>query len=211
MRLSPYQPASYPASQHSTLNIQHYLFILLFPSLNLITVLNEEVYIVQTILEAVLLVAIDFEVLALAGSKIGHGLVRKIYLYLSLVILVDALKEFLQEFLTYHYWQYEVVQLVVLVDISEERADDNTEACTCDSPGSVLTGRTGAEVLTSYEDDATVRRVIHHEVWLWSSVGIITPVAEEVVAHTLLVDSLEEAGWYDLVCIYILQRKRNAA
>ena len=27
---------------------------------------------------------------------------------------------------------------------------------------------------------------------------------------TLLVNSLEEAGWYDLVCIYILQRKRNA-
>ena len=86
-----------------------------------------------------LLVAIDFEVLALAGSKIGHGLVRKIYLYLCLVILVDALEEFLQELLAYHYRQNEVVQLVVLVDISKERADDYTEACTCDSPGSVLT------------------------------------------------------------------------
>ena len=64
MRLSPYQPASYPASQHSTLNIQHYLFILLFPSLNLVAVLNEEVYIVQTILQTVFLVAVDFEVLA---------------------------------------------------------------------------------------------------------------------------------------------------
>ena len=77
--------------------------------------------------------------LALAGSKIGHGLVRKIYLHLCLVILVDALEEFLQEFLAYHYRQYEVVQLVVLVDICEERTDNNTEACTCDSPGSVLT------------------------------------------------------------------------
>lgn len=68
-----------------------------------------------------------------------------------------------------------------------------------------------SEGYKSYEDDATVRWVIHHEVWLWSSVGIITPVAEEVVAHTLLVDGLEETGWDDLVCIYILQRKRNAA
>ena len=33
-----------------------------------------EVYIVQTILQTVFLVAVDFEVLALAGSKIGHGL-----------------------------------------------------------------------------------------------------------------------------------------
>ena len=89
-----------------------------------------------------LLVAVDFEVLALAGSKIGDGLVRKIYLYLCLVILVDALEEFLQEFLAYYYRQYEVVQLVVLVDISEERADDYTEAGACDGPGSVLTGRT---------------------------------------------------------------------
>ena len=46
-----------------------------------------------------LLVAVDFEVLALAGSKVGHGLVRKIYLHLCLVILVDALEELLQEFL----------------------------------------------------------------------------------------------------------------
>ena len=103
-----------------------------------------------------LLVAIDFKVLALAGSKIGHGLVRKINLYLCLMILVDALEKFLQEFLAYHYWQHEVVQLVVLVDISEERADDYAEAGTCDSPGSVLTGRTRTEVLTCYEDDTTV-------------------------------------------------------
>ena len=157
------------------------------------------------------LVAVDFEVLALAGSKIGHGLIRKIYLHLSLVILVNALEEFFQEFLAYYYWQYEVVQFVVLVNISKERADDYTEACTCDSPSSVLTGRTGTEVLASYEDDTTVRWVVHHEVWLWSSVGIVAPVAEEVVAHALLIDGLEETGWYDLVCIYILQRKRNAA
>ena len=86
-----------------------------------------------------LLVAVDFEVLALASSKIGHGLVRKIHLHLCLVILVDALEKLLQEFLAYHYWQYEVIQLVVLVDISKERADDYTEACACDGPGSVLT------------------------------------------------------------------------
>ena len=89
-----------------------------------------------------LLVAVDFEVLALAGSKIGDCLVRKIYLYLCLMILVDALEEFLQEFLANHNRQYEVIQLVVLVDISEERADNYSEACTCDGPGSVLTGRT---------------------------------------------------------------------
>ena len=158
-----------------------------------------------------LLVAIDFEVLALASSKIGNSLVRKIYLYLCLVILVDALEKLLQEFLAYHYWQNEVVQLVVLVDISEERADNYSEASACDGPGSVLTGRTRTEVLASYEDDATVRRVVHHEVWLWSSVGIVTPVTEEVVAHTLFVDCLEETSWNYLVGIYILQWKRNAA
>ena len=103
-----------------------------------------------------LLVAVDFEVLALAGSKIGDCLVRKIYLHLCLVIHVDALEEFLQEFLAYYYRQYEVVQFVVLVDISEERADDNTEASACDSPGSVLTGRTSTEVLAGYEDDTTI-------------------------------------------------------
>ena len=81
----------------------------------------------------------NFEVLALAGSKIGDCLVRKIYLYLCLVILVDALEEFLEEFLADYNWQHKVVQLIVLVNISEERANNHTEASACDSPGSMLT------------------------------------------------------------------------
>lgn len=44
-----------------------------------------------------LLITIDFEVLALAGSHIRDRLVGQVHLHLSLMILGDAVKEFLEE------------------------------------------------------------------------------------------------------------------
>ena len=105
------------------------LFLLfLLPCFNLITVLYKEVYVVESVFKAMLLVSVYLKMLALACSEVCHGLIGQVYLHLCLVVLVDAGKEFLKEFLAHHYRQHKIVEFVVLVDVGKERADDHTES-----------------------------------------------------------------------------------
>ena len=158
-----------------------------------------------------LLITIDFEVLALAGGHICDRLVGQIHLHLSLVVFGDAVKEFLEEGLADDDREHKVVQLIVLMNVSKERADDYSETITGYCPCGVLAAGARAKVLAGHEDAAGVAGIVEDEVLLQAAVFVIAPVAEEVVAEAFLVSSLEEAGGDDLVCIYILQRKRNAA
>jgi hypothetical protein len=68
-----------------------------FPCLNLITVLDEEIDIVQTILQTMLLITIDFEMLTVTSGQIRDRLVRQIHTHLRLVVFVDAVEELFQE------------------------------------------------------------------------------------------------------------------
>ena len=158
-----------------------------------------------------LLITIDFEVLALAGSHIRDRLVGQVHLHLSLMIFGDAVKELLEERLGDDDGEHKVVQLIVLMNVSEERADDYAEAVTGDGPCGMLSAGARAKVLSCHKDTARVAGIVEDEVLLQAAVFVIAPVAEEVIAEAFLVSSLEEAGGDDLVCIYILQGKRNAA
>lgn len=97
------------------------------------------------------------------------------------------------------------------MNVSEERTDDYAEAITGDGPSGMLAAGARAKVLSGHKDTARVAGIVEDEVLLQAAVFVITPVAEEVIAEAFLVSSLEEAGGDDLVCIYILQGKRNAA
>ena len=134
---------------------------------NLVLVFKEEVDVVERIHQAILLVAVDFESLAPTRSKVGDGLVWHIHLHLHLRILLDALEEFCQEFITYHYWQHEVVQLVVLVDVGKERGDDHAEAIARNCPSRMFTTRTRTEVLACHQN------LMHSLVWSFTEICLV--------------------------------------
>ena len=66
------------------------------------------------------LVSIYLEMLAVACGEVCDGLVGQVDTYLSLMVTVDALEEFLEERLANHHRQNEIVELVVLVDVGKE-------------------------------------------------------------------------------------------
>ena len=176
-------------------------------------ILYEEIDVVESVHQTVLLVAVDVEVFASACGFVGDDLIGEIDFYLHLRVLADALEEFGEEGLAHHHRQYEVVEFVVLVDIGEKGADDHPEAVASYRPGSMLTGGTRTEVLACHEDASAVGGIIEHEVRIRGAVGLIAPVAEEVVAKEFLLTGscLEEACGDDLVGIHILQWKWHAS
>ena len=157
------------------------------------------------------LITVYLEMLTVTSCKVRDSLIGQIHTHLSLVIFVDAVEEFFEERLRYDDWQHKVVELIILVDISEERTDDHAETIACDGPGSVLTRGAGTEVLASYKDDSILEvRVVEHEVLLLRTIGIEAPVVEEVRTEAVFLCQLQIACGDDLVGVYVLQRKRNA-
>ena len=118
------------------------LLVLLFPCHGLLLVLYKEINIVEAVDETVLLIAIDIEVFLMARREIGHCLIGEVYLYLSFWIVPDTLEYLIEEGLTDDNRQNEVVEFIILVDVSKEAADDHPEAIAGDGPCSVLTGGT---------------------------------------------------------------------
>lgn len=88
--------------------------------LHLVTVLHKEIHIIQTVHQAVLLILVDFKMLAVPRCKIGDRLVRQINFHLRLMILVYAFEKFLQKSLRNDYGKHKVIKLIILVDICEE-------------------------------------------------------------------------------------------
>ena len=158
-----------------------------------------------------LLVGVDFKLLAAPGGQIGHGLVGQVHPDLRLVVGLDALEKFFKKVFGHHHWQHEIVEFVVLVDVGKERTYHHAEARAGDGPCGMFAGRSRTEVLAGHEYHARIARVVHHKVFLGRAVGVVPPVAEEVVAHALLVGGFKKACGDNLVGIYVLQRQRNAA
>ena len=74
-----------------------------------------------------------------SGNPISNRLVRKVHFHQCFRILLDGLEQLGEKIITYLHGQYEVVQLVVLVDIRKETADNHAEPVASDSPGSMFT------------------------------------------------------------------------
>ena len=157
------------------------------------------------------LVAIDLKMFALACGFVCNRLVRQVNLHLCLMVLGNALEQLFKERFRNHYWQNKVVEFVVLVNVGKEAAYHHAEPISRNGPCCVLTRGARTEVLTSHKNDTTIRRVVKHEIFFRCSVSIISPVAEEVIAHAFLVCGFKETRWYDLVCIYVFKRKGYAS
>ena len=159
-----------------------------------------------------LLVGINFEGLATARCLVGHGLGGQVHFHLSLGVGSDAFEQFLQETFAHHDGKHEVVQFVVLVNIGKEAGDNYAEAISGDGPGSMFAAGARTEVLAGHKDAAAIGRVVQYEVLVQCAVGVLAPVAEEVVTKELLLagSRLKETGGDNLVSIHVLQRKGNA-
>ena len=75
------------------------LAVSLLVGLGLLFVGEQIVNIVETVHEAVLLIAVDFKVLALASGQIGNGLVGQVDTNLGLGVGLDGSEEFGKELL----------------------------------------------------------------------------------------------------------------
>ena len=155
------------------------------------------------------LVGIDFEGLRATRCQIGDGLFRQVDSDLRSVVVGNRLEEFLQERLAHDHGKYEVVEFVVLVYIGKERANDNPESIVGNGPCCMFTAGAASEVLAGNKDDSRISRIVEHEVGTGCSIGIVSPVAKQIVAHAYLIGSLEETGRDDLIGVNILQRKRH--
>ena len=93
--------------------------------------------------------------------------------------------------------------------IGKERANDNPETIVGNGPCGMFTAGTTSEVLSGNKDDSRIRRIVEHEVCTGCSIGIVSPVAKQIVAHACLIGSLEETGRDDLIGVNILERKRH--
>ena len=105
-------------------------------------ILNKEINVIQTIDKTMFLICIDLECLTMTSREVSDSLIGEIDFHLCLRIILNTLEEFAKELLTYLYWQNEIIQFVVLVNISKETADDHPETITGDSPCSMVSGRT---------------------------------------------------------------------
>ena len=154
-----------------------------------------------------LLVPVDLKALAPARGLVGHRLVGQVYLHQCLGIGLDRGKELGQELLADHHGKHKVVQLIVLMYIGKEAADDYAKAIARNGPCRMFTARPTAKVLTCHQYLAAIQGVVQHKVPVQGAVGIVTPVSEEVLTEEALLacGGLQEACWDDLVCIYILQ------
>ena len=68
-----------------------------FPCFYLVFICHQKIDVVETIHQAVLLVAIDVELLRTASGLVGHRLVGQVDLYFGLRILLDAVEELSKE------------------------------------------------------------------------------------------------------------------
>ena len=184
-------------------------FVSMFPGFCFLLVLHQEVDVVKTVHQAMLLVAVDVEVLRVACGFVGDRLPGQIHLDLGLRVVLDALEEFSKEYLAHLDREHEVIELVVLMDIGKERRDDHSEAIAGNSPGGMFAAGARAEILAGHQYAARVGRVVEYEVLVHAAVSLVAPVAEKVVAEEALLagGSLQKSGGDNLVGVHILDGK----
>ena len=92
------------------------------------------------------------------------------------------------------------------MDIGKEARYHYSKAISGDSPSRMFTTGTATEVLSCHQYLAAVSWVVQYELLVYSSVRVITPIAEQVISKKLLVacGRLQETSRYNLVGIYIL-------
>ena len=82
-------------------------------------VLQEEVDVIESIHQAILLVAIDVEGFAVACGEVGDSLVGYINAYLGLRISLYGVEQLLLELAAHNHGEHEAVEQVVAVDVGK--------------------------------------------------------------------------------------------
>lgn len=176
----------------------------------LVLVLQQEVDVVQSLHEAMLLEMADVENLALAVCQIGDRLTGQIDTHLRSMVLRYAVEQLLQERLADLYGQDKIVEFVVLVNVGKERTDDHAEAIAGDGPCGMLARRATTKILPCNKDAPPVGRIVEHKLGVRASVGVIPPVGKQATTEAILVGRLQKTGRHNLVSVYVLQRYRDA-
>mgnify|MGYP001643278967 CR=1 FL=1 len=86
-----------------------------------------------------LLVTVDFKMLALACCKVGYRLVGKVNLDLCPMVIGYAFEQFLQKAFRNNDRKHKVIQLVVLMNISKKTTNNYTKSIACNGPGRMFT------------------------------------------------------------------------
>ena len=153
------------------------------------------------------LIAVDIKMCYAARGLICDGLFRQIDFHKGLRVGENGIKKLLQEVLADDDGKHEVVQLIVFMYIGKKTRHDNPESIAGNRPRRVFTARAAAEILSCHQNLPAVGGVIQYEVFVRCAVGVVTPIAEQIVAESLFVSRFQEAGGDDLVGIDILQRE----
>ena len=97
-------------------------------------ILYKEIYIVQSVHQAVFLVGIDFKMLALARGLVGNGLFGQVHFHFRFGIGENRVEKFFQERFAHHHGKHEIIQFVVLMDIRKEAAHHHAETIVLSKP-----------------------------------------------------------------------------
>lgn len=110
----------------------------LLPGFYFVFILYKEIYIVQSVHQAVFLVGIDFKMLALARGLVGNGLFGQVHFHFRFGIGENRVEKFFQERFAHHHGKHEIIQFVVLMDIRKEAAHHHAETIVGNGPCRML-------------------------------------------------------------------------
>lgn len=88
--------------------------------------------------------------------------------------------------------------------VGKETADDNAKAIARYGPCCVLSAGSRPEILACNQNTAAIDRVVQNKVFFQTTVFVVTPIMEKIVAKAGLVSGLEKTCRYYLVCVHIL-------
>ena len=180
-----------------------------FKFCNLIFILNQEVDVIQTIHQTMLLVGIDLESLATSGCLVGHFLFGKIHFHFRLRISSNTAEQAPAGNLR--------SPLPAIRSCSTR--------CSCGYPQRNWRSRHGIHSLqwptphahglnrfrsfACHKNASAIQGIVQYKVLVQGSVGIVAPVAEQIVAKVFLFAGrcLQETGRNDLVGIHIFPKE----
>ena len=125
----------------------------------------------------------------MSRSEVCHRLFGQIDHNLRVRVSLDRLKQFKLELTTYHHGQHKAVQQIVAMNVGKRIGDDHPHPIASYGPGSVLTARPRAPVLSADDNlvytlarSLAILRPVHHEILHRLAVSIVAQVVHKSLA-----------------------------
>ena len=111
-----------------------------------------------------------------------------------------------------HNRQQRILQRIALENIRERSADHRAESILRQRPGSMLARTAASEVVAGQQNLRGLRLgLVQNEIRLRRSVGVVAPVAEKLIAQSVLRNRLQESRRNDLIRIDVVERNQHHA